>query len=91
MSFIELTSEKTGRTVHVRADRIEVVADYINDDDPNQYSIVHVGGATLHVRESLEEILRRIRKSSLIVLTSFIAKYGAEEGVRRFQAGENPP
>ena len=60
MSFIELTSEKTGRTIHVRAECIEVIADYINDDEPNQYSTVQVGGATLHVCESREEILRRV-------------------------------
>ena len=91
MSFIELTSEKTGRTIHVRAECIEVIADYINDDEPDRYSTVQVGGVTLQVLESQEEILRRIHKSTLSVFTAFIAKYGAEEGVRRFQVGEPPP
>ena len=91
MSFIELTSEKTGRTIHVRAECIEVIADYINDDEPDCYSTVQVGGVTLQVLELQDEILRRIQKSTLSILTAFIAKYGHEDGVRRFQAGENPP
>ena len=43
MSFIELTSVETGRTLHVCADRITVVHDYVNDDRGDRYTAVHKG------------------------------------------------
>ena len=64
MSFIELTTKKTGRTLYVRAECIAYFFDYINDDEGEQYTHVVMTGEEetfLAVVESPEEILRRIK------------------------------
>ena len=64
MSFIELTSYDTGRTLHVRAERIVCVVDYVNDDRGEKYTKVSMNVPDdeydLHVVETPEEVLRRI-------------------------------
>jgi len=69
MAFIELTSYETGRTLHVRADRVGLIVDYINDEAGDKYTRVWVGGPSaeveLHVMETQEDVLRRIKYSEL--------------------------
>ena len=101
MRFIELTSDNTGREIHVRADCIRVVSTYVNDDEGERYTKVYLGtneSDVLHVTESPEEVRLRIRDSERMEIedaNDFLRRVGkmlgAEEEAQRFQAGEEPP
>jgi len=101
MSFIELTSHSTGRTVYVRVDQIALINDYVNDERNCRYTEVWFDYTAdhndIHVVETPEEVLRRINnKEDYLnlqrrILFRFVNKFGLEEGVRRFQDGEDPP
>ena len=64
-TFIELTehdcqaSDGIGRTIHVRVDRIDWIAD-VDVPNFNPYTKVYAGNE-LHVTETPEEVLRRIK------------------------------
>jgi hypothetical protein len=66
MNFITLTSYVTGRTLHVRVDRIYLVSTYINDETREKYTRVWLGDmldGDLHVVETPEEVMQRISTS----------------------------
>jgi len=102
MRFIELTNAGTRRTAYVRADQITLVVDYVNDDKAKQYTKVWLGiprdnECTICVVETPEEVLRRINNkedelhSQRRILARIVNAFGADEGIRRFQDGEDPP
>jgi len=102
MRFIELTSHSTGRTVYVRVDQIVLINDYVNDERNYRYTEVWFDYTAehndIHVVETPEEVLRKIKDrtedelhSQRRILARLVDAFGADEGIRRFQVGENPP
>jgi hypothetical protein len=91
MSFIELTSVKTGDTFHVRATSITGFVPIRNEDESKKHTKVWVDGYEVIVTEPPDVILRRIKEGNCAILRALIEKYGVEEGTQRYQAGENPP
>jgi len=97
MAFIELTSALTGRTFYVRAEQIAYIGDYANDDEGKRYTCVLIADGTteLLVKETKEHVLRHVfpadTPTEFNVFSRFIARYGVEDGIKRYQAGEAEP